>query len=481
MMQMTAVKYPLVSAGKVEQEIYDVCIIGAGVAGSALAGYLGKHGLKVAIIEKDWSEQDRIVGELLQPDGVEKLRKMGMEHVLEGFDAIPINGYAIFMNERHIQVGYPSRKDASSVGRGLRNGKFVQKMRDYLAMFPNISMIEGTVNGLHQDEQEVHGVNFTADGEEHILQANLTVICDGFFSKMRQDLNEAKAEVTGFFLGIVLKRAELPFPNHGHVIVTDQMPFLAYPISSEEIRVLIDFPGKQPPRKGPELDKFLRENLLPRIPESMRTAFIAAIEEGKFKVMPNHRLPAKPLLKNGGVLLGDSLNMRHPLTGGGMTVALSDTYALGSLVLGFRDLSDKEKVMDAITTYYTESRKPNASINILADALYGVFKNRDLGKACFEYLEKGGKLAQGPVAILSGISRDTNLLNIHFFSVALYGAGKVLLPFPTPSRIGRAYRMVGDALHIIAPLIENEQTSTSLKMALKAGKFIFPVRWFYRN
>lgn len=40
--------------------------------------------------------------------------------------------------------------------------------------------------------------------------------------------------------------------------------------------------------------------------------------------MPNSFLPPAPIEKSGVLLLGDAYNMRHPLTGGGMSVALND-------------------------------------------------------------------------------------------------------------------------------------------------------------
>ena len=52
------------------------------------------------------------------------------------------------------------------------------------------------------------------------------------------------------------------------------------------------------------------------MPDELQPAFMTAVDEGKFKVIPNHLIPAKPVNKRGVVLLGDSLNMRHPLTGG---------------------------------------------------------------------------------------------------------------------------------------------------------------------
>lgn len=42
--------------------------------------------------------------------------------------------------------------------------------------------------------------------------------------------------------------------------------------------------------------------------------------------MNNRSMPAAPSTTPGALLLGDSFNMRHPLTGGGMTVALMLLY-----------------------------------------------------------------------------------------------------------------------------------------------------------
>src|SRR5690606_10506181 len=49
---------------------YDIIIVGGAVAGSALAYALGKQNKRVLVIERDLSEPDRIVGELMQPCGV---------------------------------------------------------------------------------------------------------------------------------------------------------------------------------------------------------------------------------------------------------------------------------------------------------------------------------------------------------------------------------------------------------------------------
>lgn len=56
----------------------DVVIVGAGIAGCALAVALGKQGRSVILLEKSLRQPDRIVGELLQPGGVAALEKLGI-------------------------------------------------------------------------------------------------------------------------------------------------------------------------------------------------------------------------------------------------------------------------------------------------------------------------------------------------------------------------------------------------------------------
>lgn len=60
------------------ENTFDVAIVGAGIIGCALATALGQQGRSVLLIERDLSEPDRIVGELLQPGGVAALEKLGM-------------------------------------------------------------------------------------------------------------------------------------------------------------------------------------------------------------------------------------------------------------------------------------------------------------------------------------------------------------------------------------------------------------------
>jgi FlaA1/EpsC-like NDP-sugar epimerase len=69
-------------SGRYTKETPEVLIIGAGVAGSAMAKALADQGRHVTVIERDLREPDRIVGELMQPGGIRALEKLGMQSAL---------------------------------------------------------------------------------------------------------------------------------------------------------------------------------------------------------------------------------------------------------------------------------------------------------------------------------------------------------------------------------------------------------------
>ena len=83
----------------------------------------------------------------------------------------------------------------------------------------------------------------------------------------------------------------------------------------------MDVPGERLPQQGDgTLASYLLETVAPQVPQQLRAAFEAAVHAGRMRSMQNKQMPAAPLHCPGALLLGDAFNMRHPLTGGGMTV-----------------------------------------------------------------------------------------------------------------------------------------------------------------
>ncbi|XP_075489237.1 squalene monooxygenase SE1-like isoform X2 [Primulina tabacum] len=440
----------------------DIIIVGAGVAGAALAYTLAKEGRQVHVIERDLTEPDRIVGELLQPGGYLKLIELGLEDCDgDDIDAQRVFGYALYKDGRNAMLSYPLDKFHSHVsGRSFHNGRFIQKMREKASTLSNVSLEQGTVTSLIKEEGTVKGVRYkNKNGQEMSAYAPLTIVCDGCFSNLRRSLCTPKVESPSCFVGLVLENCELPFANHGRVVLGDPSPILFYPISSTEIRCLVDIPEQKVPSiANGEMANYLKTVVAPQLHDS----FNAAIDKGNIRTMPNRSMPAIPHPTPGALLMGDAFNMRHPLTGGGMTVALSDIVVLRDLLKPINNLHDATTLSKYLESFYT-LRKPVAStINTLAGALYKVFcaspdqARQEMRQACFDYLSLGGIFSNGPVSLLSGLNPRPLSLVLHFFAVAVYGVGRLLLPFPSPKRIWLGAKLLSGASGIILPIIKTE-------------------------
>jgi squalene monooxygenase len=177
----------------------------------------------------------------------------------------------------------------------------------------------------------------------------------------------------------------------------------------------------------------------------MQSSFDAAVKNTRIRVMPNSLLPPSMNETKGLILIGDAMNMRHPLTGGsslillhfyhslstslgGMTVALWDVVFLSELLspANIINYSDVDKTLFLSQKLHWKRKQISSSINILAKALYtlmatkkGNYKREPMLKklklVCFldparevlldgltKYLSMGGIFSDHPAGLVSG-------------------------------------------------------------------------------
>lgn len=332
----------------------------------------------------------------------------------------------------------------------------------------------GTIVGLSATPRR----NSPADPQPARLDfsASLTLIADGWASKFRRDLlpEHHLSTVRSNFVGLVLVDADLPAPHHGHVILgkpdpsapprdpastaPDVGPVLVYQLATHDTRMLVDVRGPKVPGNA-ELGPWLREHVPAKLPKSIIPSFYAALDraaakdvkaEDRLRTMPNSFLPPYPQGRDvqGAFLAGDALNMRHPLTGGGMTVAFNDALILTEMLGGDTpvgvlkpdargpvELESWLDVSERLEEWHWKRKSTASCINVLAMALYSLFGADDenlevLKTGCFKYFERGGESVAGPVALLSALRPSPLLLFYHFFSVAFYS---IYTMFTTPT------------------------------------------------
>ncbi|MCJ1466852.1 Squalene epoxidase [Pseudocyphellaria aurata] len=458
-----------------EHHTSDVIIVGAGILGCALAITFARQGRSVTLLEKSLKQPDRIVGELLQPGGVEALEKLGIRECLEGIDAVIVKGYEIIYYGDGLEIKYPKRTSGilegiRPEGRSFHHGRFISRLRETAMKEENISVVESTVTGTVKCGYTGHvlGVQCTTKARPDVYFADLTVVADGYASRFRKEYLSRAPVSRSKFWGLELIDAKLPHALHGHVILTEGAPVLLYQIGTHETRALVDVPEKvekaRLARGG--VKGHLREVVLPSLPACVQPSFERALDEGRLRSMPNSFLPASVNQMPGIVMLGDAMNMRHPLTGGGMTVAFNDVVLLRELLSpeAVPDLGNTKLVRKQMRTFHWRRKRLTAVINILAQALYDLFaaddpQLRSLQNGCIRYFELGGACIDGPIGLLGGIIRRPLVLFYHFFSVALLAIWLLLCQAKLvgiPVAVWESFSIFAKACRVIMPVIWSE-------------------------
>ncbi|KAE8727153.1 Squalene epoxidase 3 [Hibiscus syriacus] len=204
-----------------------------------------------------------------------------------------------------------------------------------------------------------------------------------------------KIDVPSYSVCLVVTNCKLPCENYGVFVIATPSPFVFYPISCTEIRCLVDVPSRNLPSVSDgEMADYLKTQVAPKVPPQLYTGFISAIEKkGNIRIMPNKIMADAPYSTPGAILIGDAFNMRHALTGGGVTVALSDVvFTKGSSKTSGRPIPSIHHLQISRVLLYSEEGTPMSStINALANLLHKVLSAssdpamEDIQQACFDY------------------------------------------------------------------------------------------------
>ncbi|RYO80001.1 hypothetical protein DL764_009947 [Monosporascus ibericus] len=158
--------------------------------------------------------------------------------------------------------------------------------------------------------------------------------------------------------------------------------------------------------------------------------------------------------------------MRHPLTGGGMTVGLNDVVILQDL-LGPHKIPDRKgdrAVLRRMRKFHWKRKHINASLNILAQALCLLFAADDpqlqvLRQGFIEDIKQGNNHAEEPSGLMGDVFHNPFLLFCHFAAIAIHslyvllGDSYTRSALALPVAIVQCVRVIFTAGHLIAPYI----------------------------
>lgn len=386
----------------------EIIIIGCGIMGAALSAVLGKEGRKLTVIERDMSEPDRIVGEFLQPGGVRALKVLGLEDCLNDIDSRPFHGYVfhdVTFTKTRTQMPFPPENVS---GQGFHHGRFLQQLRKESKSHKSVTVIEGVVTDIIYEDNVCVGVRYRDKGQEEVkrMDAPLVVVADGIYSRFRKDLIKTKPVPSGHFCGVMMHHCPQSIEKHLEVVLSEPSFILTYQVSTTCTRALVDVPTNY--RELPkDMSEYLTNEVQPKLPDHMKASFLDAIVNKRFTTLPLNFLPANPKEVPGLMLLGDSLNVRHALTGGGMTVSFNDIIHIRNALRKVSDLYEYSAVMTGYRRFLYERKSTHAfTVNVAAFVLYHIFASPDphvrmLKQGLHEYFNCADWANRGGIGILS--------------------------------------------------------------------------------
>jgi len=186
----------------IENKHYDVVIVGAGPAGCASAYQLSGHGLKIALIDKEYFPRDKICGDALSADVINQFFRMDPD-LLQKFEQLGAkkasHGVRFFApNQECLDIDFKNPKHKQAAG-------FISKREDFDEFFFNqvkdkkdVDVFLGEIVESVQTNQE----SIALVTKKYQFNTSIALGADGAHSILNKQLTNNKIEKDHYCAGL---------------------------------------------------------------------------------------------------------------------------------------------------------------------------------------------------------------------------------------------------------------------------------------
>jgi 2-polyprenyl-6-methoxyphenol hydroxylase-like FAD-dependent oxidoreductase len=347
----------------------EVVIVGAGIAGGALATILGRSGISVVVLERSLVHRDRIRGEYLAAWGVEEAQRLGLLDVL------------IAAGGRYTPLSIPygeGTAPADARARALDLRKVMPSLQGPMVfghpsacqrwtMQPEPPAQRCCVESKGSRSRPASHQRFPSiDGQRREMTPRLIVGADGRGSDVARQIGMKveTAPLHHLLAGLLVEGvdawpdAEFSIGNDGDVM------FFVFPQGNGRVRLYLCYGLDQRGRfsGADSARRFLDAFRLSSLPD--KEMFCSAVPAGPCHGYPNADTWIDMPVAPGVVLIGDAAGHNDPTIGQGLSIAFRDARLVHEALLG-----SKRWTGDIFLSYATERRTRMRRLRFTAEQI----------------------------------------------------------------------------------------------------------------
>ena len=339
-------------------------VVGAAVAGSAVANALGSRGIPTLVIEKGFERDNSTRGDFLHPPTLRFLEPWGVLRGLFEDGALPIYHLAV----SHRTLGRLANYDIRAQGEGpasrsiaVPHDRIEAVMKGCAEHWPSVTAIQGTVTGLLQERGRVVGVRARVDGGgEREFRAHLVAGCDGGMSLVRRELGiETDRYLYDHYFVYIQADGPTDPPAAIHFCLDEVGVIMVASRPNQRMRIAIYCERGTQNDLLRRSDAELYDYVVYRVPWLEGVRFT----RDDVHVYAVARSLADRFWAPGAALVGDAAHTTHPAGATGMNLAISGAARLAELigpVLAAQPVDPA--ALDAALHAYSAERRPAAAL-----------------------------------------------------------------------------------------------------------------------
>ncbi len=317
----------------------DLLIVGGGAGGMVLALVLARKGFRVSILDRQDPPMPAPRGEILQPNGLKILNRIGILSGLLRAGVHRCDRVRFYQGagEHLCTIDYTRLLPPYNYALILLPEILQQLLLEKLKAEPHIETYWDTsFRDVIREGQQVIGLSADVCGQTVSFHAPVVVGADGLRSRVR-DAFQIKHQLYAYADGYVTMVVDRPpgFQRDVRYYLGKEMIFGAFPVSKNRIYLFYLVPTDRLQRTHDKSIDHLKREILSLNSEvnALFTEPLEAISSWEqCSYMRCFRVISNSWVVNGGALLGDAAHAMNPHVAQGRNSAMEDALALAKAI-----------------------------------------------------------------------------------------------------------------------------------------------------